>query len=87
MGCERPPQLVVEGKSYEVAVKGIKVGETIYEFFRHPELFITPSTDFWLRMYKKKYAKKDIEDVHNCWDQCVETYESYLEGFKRGRNS
>jgi hypothetical protein len=85
MGCGKPPQLVgAGGKAWPTDVVTINFGDDKIVFYRHPELFITPSVRFWFKIYSKEYAKKKVEDVHNCWDQCTELYEAYIERFKRG---
>jgi hypothetical protein len=92
MGCEKPPQLVVAGIAQDTDVITLECGETPIAFYRHPDLFITDSTRFWLEEYigikTGMFPPVPFLDRHSAWLECKRVYESYLEGFKRGnRNS
>lgn len=91
MGCEKPPQLVVAGIEYETDVITLQCGEDVIAFYRHPDLFITDSTLFWLEEYTGIktgiFPPVPFLDRHSAWLGCKRVYESYLKGFKRANTN
>ncbi len=80
-GIDQTSIMLVGGKEQEVVcVPPVKIGDSVYEFYRHPELFISDTATMWRENYKikEKYGTKlEYDDFHPCYIEAVNIYENY----------
>ena len=81
-GIDDTSMMIVGGKKEPVVcVPPVVIGDTTFEFYRHPSLLVSDTVHLWRSEYNTvmKYGIKssDTDDLNPCFIEAGEIYDNY----------